>query len=381
MWFFRSPEIVYGEDSLSYLASLDMKRVAIVTDRFLKSSRVIDRVLAAIPKEVSSIVVADINPEPTFEEMTLSLPQVRDFSPDWFLAVGGGSSIDTAKLLFALYERPDISFYDITPLVKLNLRRKSRLAALPTTSGTGSECSWAAVVTEEADETGSRKARKVELASKEIMPDIAILDPILVSELPAEQTRNTATDAIVHAVEAYVSSWRNPYSDALAEKALELITPNLPKVLAEPDDIAARNDIHIGASMAGLSFSNSQIGLAHAMGHALGSLFRIPHGLCVGLFLPYVVEFNQSEVGERYSLLNRKFPEKYRKSELSLTLKSYLAEVGMPLTAREAGISRERYKEMLEELVDLASESTGVTTNARDASRDDIRRIFILAGG
>jgi len=370
MWFFRSPEIVYGSDALSYLSSLDMKKAVIVTDRFLKESKVMGKVLASIPEEVKTTIVADITPEPTFSEMSRSLSRVIDYAPDWFLAVGGGSVIDTAKVLFTLYERPDLSVYDITPLVKLNLRRKSRLAAIPTTSGTGSECSWAAVVSEE-------EGRKVELASKEIMPDVAILDPSLVVDLPKEQSRNTAVDAIAHAIEAYGSSWRNHYSDALAEKALELITPNLPKVLSEPGDIDAREKIHIGASMAGLSFSNSQIGLAHALGHAVGGVFKLPHGLCVGLYLPSVVEFNNDSIIERYSRLNEVFPDKYKTNELHSTLRRYFEEIGQPLSIRQAGIDMQRYTSIVDKLVDLASESTGVTTNARDANRDDIRRILM----
>src|SRR5579875_3630712 len=358
MWFFRSPEVVFGADALSYLSYLDIKKAVIVTDRFLKQSKVMDKVLMSIPKEVKTMVVADINPEPTFAEMSASLSKIIDFSPDWFIAVGGGSAIDTAKVLFAIYERPDISVYDITPLVNLNLRRKSRLAAIPTTSGTGSECSWAAVVSEE-------EGRKVELASKEIMPDIAILDPSLV------------VDAITHAIEAYTSTWRNHYSDAFAEKALELILPNLPKVLHEPSDMDAREQIHVGASMAGLSFSNSQIGLAHAMGHALGAVFKLPHGLCVGLFLPSVVELNNDSAADRYSRLNRIFPDRYREKELHSTLRNYFAEIGQPLNVKQAGIDVQRYMSSIDGLVDLASESTGVTTNARDANSEDIRRIFM----
>jgi len=375
MWFFRSPEVVFGDDSLSYLGSLKIRRAVIVTDRFLKDSEPVNLVVSNLPEGAERMVVADVPPEPTYREMTASLDRIRSFEPDWFIAVGGGSSIDTAKVLFALYERPDISVYDITPLVRLNLRRKSRLAAVPTTSGTGSECSWAAVVSVEGER------RKHELASKEILPDVAILDPRMVVGLPREQTRNTAVDAVVHAVEAYTSTWRNPFSDALAEKALQLITPNLPVVLAEPGNIASREAVHIGASMAGLAFSNSQIGLAHALGHALGAYFKLPHGKCVGLFLPYVVSYNYQAVKERYDRLNTIFPDKVRAEGFTETLKNYFREIGQPLTLEEAGVGRGEFTQSLEELVRLASEDTGVTMNARDASTEDIRRVLWEASG
>jgi alcohol dehydrogenase class IV len=372
MWFFRSPEIVFGEDSLSYLSTLEINRALIVTDKFLKDSEPVKLVLSNLPQGVKWQVLAEVSAEPTHREMTASLDKVSSFEPDWFIAVGGGSSIDTAKVLFALYERPDISVYDITPLVKLNLRRKSRLVAVPTTSGTGSECSWAAMISEEGEK------RKHELASEEIIPDVAILDPRMVLGLPLEQTRNTATDAVVHAVEAYTSTWRNPFSDAFSEKALELIVPNLPLVLRDPANIAKRESVLIGASMAGLAFSNSQIGLAHALGHALGALFKIPHGKCVGLFLPYVVHYNYPAVSERYERLNRIFEGKESFSE---TLEHYLHSIGQPLTLRELGISQKEYEENLERLVTLASEDTGVTMNARDARTDEIRAIIQQSSG
>lgn len=356
-----------------------MTRVALITDRYLKDSRMVKEVISSLPQGSEHIVVADIPEEPTYEEMSYSMKRIRDFQPDWFIGVGGGSSIDTSKVLFALYERPDLSVYDITPLVKLNLRKKSRLIAVPTTSGTGSECSWAAVVSEE--DAISKEKRKNELASEEILPDIAILDPKMVVSLPAEQTRNTAADAITHAIEAYVSAWKNPFSDALAEKALELITSSLEGVLKNPEEQKLRGNVHIGASMAGLSFSNSQIGLAHALGHALGACFKIPHGKCVGFFLPYVVQFNYTYARERYDRLEKIFPENVREGSLDRTIERYFESIGQPVKfeqlSRSNNISRDEYIAKLERMVTLSSESTGLTLNPRDASRDDIRELLL----
>ena len=151
MWFFRSPQIVFGEDSLSYLSSLPISRAAIITDRFLLKTELPGRVKAALPEGAESLTVGDVSAEPPLSEMTAHLEKIREFSPDWVVAVGGGSSMDTAKILFALYERPDLTVYDITPLVQLGLRKKSRLMAIPTTSGTGSECTWAAILSEEGE--------------------------------------------------------------------------------------------------------------------------------------------------------------------------------------------------------------------------------------
>ena len=373
MWFFRSPEIVFGEDSISYLSSLGIRRATIVTDRNLLKTDIPERVRMALPQGASSMVLGDISEEPTLAEMTVHMDRIREFSPDWFVAVGGGSAMDTAKILFALYERPDLTVYDITPLVKLGLRKKSRLAAIPTTSGTGSECTWAAMLTEAGEK------RKHSLASAEILPDCAILDPAFVVSLPLEQTRNTASDALVHAVEAYGSTWRNPFSDAMAEKAIELVLGGIEGVINDPHNLELRNQVHIGASMAGLSFSNSQIGLVHALGHALGAYFKTPHGKAVALFLPHVVEFNYDACPERYDRLNRLVPDRYRGSRLSDSFENVFAAIGQARNGKDAGIDEQEFRSDLEALVQLASEDTGIIANAKDAGSEDLRKLFISA--
>jgi alcohol dehydrogenase class IV len=376
MWFFRSPEIVFGEDSISFLSSLEIRKAAIVTDRNLLKTDIPERVRKALPSGADSLVLGDVSEEPPLTEMISHLERIKEFSPDWFIAVGGGSAMDTTKILFSLYERPDLSVYDITPLVKLGLRKKSKLAAIPTTSGTGSECTWAAVLS--VGEAGEEK-RKHELASPEILPDYAILDPSFVVSLPLEQTRNTASDAIAHAVEGYGSTWRNPFSDAMAEKALELILGAIGDVVKDPKNLQLRNQVHIGASMAGLSFSNSQIGLVHALGHALGAYFKMPHGKAVALFLPHVVEFNYDACPERYDRLNEIVPVKYRGPRLSESLENVMREIGQARCGRDAGIDEKQFFSGLDTLVSLAYESTGMVTNPKDSGSADLRNLFIEA--
>lgn len=375
MWFFRSPQIVFGEDAISFLSTLPIKKAAIVTDRFLAGTSLPELVKKSLPDGADSIIVGDVAEEPDVDQMGPGLQKIREFSPDWIIGLGGGSSMDTAKVMFALYERPDMSVYDITPLSPLNLRKKSRLIAIPTTSGTGSECTWAAVISEKSEK------RKNELASPEILPDYAILEPTMVLDLPAEQTRNTAVDAITHAVESYVSQWNNPYSDALAEKGLSLIIDNLEKVMTNPSNQDFRSNVHIGASMAGLSFSNSQIGLAHALGHSLGAHYKIAHGKAVGLFLPLVVEYNQESSRERYDRLNRLFPAGMKKDTLQESLRSFFRIIGQPISLKETGLRIEEFTDSLASMVSLASESTGVTTNPEDSGTEEIRKMFMDAYG
>jgi alcohol dehydrogenase class IV len=367
LWYFRSPQIVYGPDSLSFLQTIGISRAAIITDSTLAASGIVQKVIQSLPENASSKVFSGFSPEPDFLQIKSNLEGVNAFRPDWIIGVGGGSSMDAAKIIFAMYEKPDLQVYDITPLSPLGLRKKSRLIAVPTTSGTGSECSWAAVISEREEK------RKNELASPEILPDYAILDPEMVINLPRQQTVSTSVDAITHAIESYTSSWNNPYSDALSEKALELILGSLVQVVEGNGDIESRDRVHIGASMAGLSFSNSQIGMAHALGHAFGAIFKKPHGTSVGLFLPEVVALNSRASRERYDRLNRIFPDSFREGNLQSSLKKLFARIGQPLTVKEAGIGRKEMESNRDALVSLAMESTGMLTNPYEAGTDEVR--------
>ncbi len=373
MWFFRAPNIAFGEESLSYLNGIGKSRILIVTDRNIMNAGLVKLVEDQLPEGSVSSVISDIPEEPTLADIQERMQQVNEFSPDLIIGLGGGSCMDASKAIFALYERPDLEIYDITPLVNLNLRKKSNLFLVPTTSGTGSECTWAAILSDEDHK------RKNELASPEIIADYAILDPALVQKLPHQITRNTAVDAITHAIEGRTSQWNNVYSNIFSEKAIELISSSLPAVLRDPGDLKARESVHIGASMAGISFSNSQIGLAHAMGHSLGAHFRIPHGITVGLFLPDIIDFNEPECHEAYSALNSKFPAEYRKESLAETVRNFFRAIGQPLTIGDCNIDREAYRDNLPSLVELAEESTGIVTNPRDASSSDIEGIFAKA--
>ncbi|HLH85411.1 MAG TPA: iron-containing alcohol dehydrogenase [Thermoplasmataceae archaeon] len=365
MWFFRAPEIIFGEDSLDFISNLAAERVLIVSDKNIASSGSLDHVLKRLGSS-SVKVISDVPVEPDFQFISSFRQQVANFAPDLIIGVGGGSTLDAAKVLFAQYGAPDINPKEITPILKLDLKNECKLALVPTTTGTGSECSWAAVI---CDETG----RKNELASHEIMADYAIIDPKMVETLPHDVMRNTAADAITHAVEAYTSAWKNPFSDAMADKSLELIANNY--FVAE-HDLTSRHMLQIGASMAGISFSNSQVGLAHALGHALGSLYRLPHGICVSIFLPSVTEFNENAVKNRQLDLIGDFPEKYRKENLSATLRSFFRDMGLPDSAEKAGIDPHEYRRREVDMLDLASSSACVITNPRQPSNDEILDII-----
>ncbi len=369
MWFYRSPEIVYGPDSLQFLDTMEIRKAVIVTDRNIVAAGLLDVVKEHLP-EAELHIIDSIREEPSLEEIETASGTISGFEPEWVIGIGGGSSMDAAKLIFFRIARPDLDFFDLTPLTRLDLKKNLGLIAIPTTSGTGSECTWAAVITD------SRDKRKAELASPEVIPDIAVLDPVMVQNLPYEVTRNTATDALTHALEAYVSTWSNPYSDALARQAVSMITEGISEVVKNPSDADARSKVHIGASMAGSAFSNSQIGLAHAMGHALGAVFGKPHGTSVGIFLPGVVKFNSEVSGRRYEELNVQFAKAIRGTGLRESVLNFLRLLERPTIVSELGIDAETFRKSYGRMVDLSFESTGIVGNPRDVRKQDIQDIL-----
>lgn len=369
MWFFRSPTVIYGRDALQALQTLEIRRPVIVTDKNVRKAGLVDIVLGNLTPE-EYLIIDSIPEEPSIDEIASKLPNIVKFNPDTVIGLGGGSSMDAAKLLFFKTARPDLDYFDLTPLVTLNLKERHKLISIPTTSGTGSECTWAAVITDSLDK------RKAELASPEIVSDFAILDPIMVLRMPSEVTKNTATDALTHAIEAYVSTWKNPYSDALAREAIHLITKGIIQVMNNPEDIDARSEVHIGASMAGSAFSNSQIGLVHALGHAFGALFSKPHGTSVGIFLPGVIKFNSETSESLYRELNDSFAPELKGSNLLESVLNFMNLLGRATKISDLGIVETEFAEKYEKLVDLCYESTGMVTNPRDVRKQDIVEIL-----
>jgi alcohol dehydrogenase class IV len=349
---------------------MEQQNILIVTDKNIISAGLLDLMKKELPKDVKVMVIDTVPVEPTFSYINSVKSRISSFKPDLIIGLGGGSCMDCAKVCFVSYERPDIDILEITPLVNLNLRKKAKLILIPTTSGTGSECSWAAVISDDDHR------RKNELASPEIIADYAILDPSLIVKMPKNLRKSTAVDALTHAVEAHSSNWRNKYSDIFSEKAVELISRNLPEVLDGTTNSEQLMNIHLGASMAGLSFSNSQITLAHSLGHSLGSHFNISHGISVGLFLPHIVKFNYKEAEDDYKILNSKFPSSIRRNKLHLTIINFFKIIDMPLRVSDLGIDLNEYESKMDSMVKLANESTGTVLNPRDTDRYDIEQLF-----
>ena len=380
MWELTFPRtIIIGEGALDYLEELRGQRALIITDRTMRSLGILDEVARRLEKAGLQVEVFDgVEPEPSKRIVERAVQVARSFGPDWIIGLGGGSCMDVAKAVFVLYERPDLALDEITPLAELGLRKKARLLNIPTTSGTGSEATWAIVITDE------REQHKMELASREVVADVAILDPSLPASMPPRLTADTGLDALTHALEAYVSKWRNDFSDALALWAIKAVFRYLPRAYRNGQDMEAREKLHNAATMAGMAFSNSQICIAHAMGHALGALFKVPHGRSVAVFLPYTIEYNARVAADRYAevadalgLGGEDAAEKTAK--LVEAVRELLREVDGPLSVADLGISRADYEAKLEDLVDRAMSSTGTVANPRDVGRQEYARLFKYA--
>ena len=245
----------------------------------------------------------NVEPDPSVETVMKGAGAMRAFEPDWIVAMGGGSPIDAAKAMWAFYEYPETSFEDlITPFSFPTLRTKAKFCAIPSTSGTATEVTAFAVITDYA------KGIKYPLADFNITPDVAIVDPDLAETMPKKLTAHTGMDAMTHAIEAYVSTLHCEYTDPLALHAIKLIHNNLKK--SYDGDAAARATMHDAQCLAGMAFSNALLGIVHSMAHKTGAAFsggHIIHGAANAMYLPKVIQFNakNAEAAARYAEIAR----------------------------------------------------------------------------
>ncbi len=371
--------MVFGEDALESLEGMKGRRALVVTDKTIRGLGFVDTVIKHLKKAgMETKVFDEVEPEPSIENVMKGVEIAREFSPDWFVGLGGGSCMDAAKAMWVLYERPDLRIHDITPMTELGLRKKARLACIPTTSGTGSDATWAAVITDK------QESFKMELSSRELVADLSVVDPKLTLKMPPQLTAATGMDALTHAIEAYVCQWRNDFSDAMAIKAIQLVFKYLPRAYENGEDVEARERMHIAATMAGMAFSNSQVASTHAMGHAFGAVFHIPHGRAVGLFLPYVMEYSSKVVMNRFAEIAEAVGIKAKTGEeatkrLIECIKDMRKKLKEPLSVKEMGISEEDYEARLDELVTKSCQSACTFVNPRVPGEEDYRRLFLYA--
>ncbi|MCO6452333.1 MAG: iron-containing alcohol dehydrogenase [Caldilineales bacterium] len=382
MWFFDCPEIIYGEDALGQLEVIQGKRAFIVTDAVLHELGFSERIASHLRvANIETAVFAEVEPEPSLQTVQRGADIMRQWEPDWIVGLGGGSSMDAAKAMWVLYERPELQPDEISPMIELNLGRKARLIAIPTTAGTGSEVTWATVLTDHSD------GRKLALGSRETMPTKAIVDPALTRNLPPRITADTGLDALTHAIEGYLSTFRNDFTDGICLKAIQLVFEYLPRAYEDGSDEEAREHMANAATLAGLGFINSWASLAHAMGHALGGNFKLPHGRCVSLFLPYTLEYMAGEpestrfrdIAHALRLPAANADESEAARAVIAAIRELQRSVGQPLTAADMGIDRAQYDGLVVQLCEFGEGDGTFISGVRVPERDELIKLFLYA--
>ncbi len=372
MWWFAVPWAVFGDDAIEYLQNEGAERVLIVTDKSLVELGYVDEVKKYLKAERVE-VFDDVEPEPSIETAVNCSNIARELDAQLIIALGGGSVLDVAKMARILMEL-DIPPELVTPftnLYEMGFKKKAKLIAIPTTSGTGADATWAMVLTD------TKEKRKVLPSNREAIPDITILDYRFVEKLPPKLVAGTGMDALTHAIEGAIAPWRNDFSDAMCEKAIEIILNNLEK--SYQGDREARARMHHAATMAGMGFGNSQVGAVHALGHAFGAYFKIHHGVCVGLFLPYLMQYymNDDEAKKLIDRLAARVGLKDGKDLLNRVL-DLMNKIELPTKVSEL-VRESEYFGNLDEIVQHAINDACIITSPRCPDSNDVKKIYEYA--
>lgn len=408
MQWFRIPERVYHEfGSVSYLEKMaDTNRVMIVTDRMMVQLGYVDKLIYHLRKRTNPVMIevfSDVEPDPSVETVLNGANVMRQFKPDTIIALGGGSAMDAAKGMWLFYENPEVDFDDLR-LRFMDIRkrvfkfpklgRQAKLVAIPTTSGTGSEVTSFAVVTDKVNNV------KYPLADYELTPDIAIIDPNFVMTVPKSVTADTGVDVLTHAIEAYVSVMATDYTDALAIKAIEMVFEYLPRAYKDGSDREAREKMHNASCMAGMAFANAFLGINHSLAHKLGSEFHIPHGRANAVLLPYVIRYNATKPTKfsafpKYKsfVADKKYAEiaKYVGLKANTTeegvnnlidaVNKLLTELNIPKTIAECGVSEKDFMASVDKLALDAFDDQCTPANPRYPLVSELKDIYLTAFG
>ena len=404
MQWFKVPEKIYFESgSISYLEKMpDIERAFIVTDPGMVKFGYVDKILYHIRKREKHVhceIFSDVESDPSFDTINKGLELINSFKPDVIIALGGGSAIDAAKGMWLFYEHPDadveglkLKFMDIRKRTYKfpKLGQKAKMVAIPTTSGTGSEVTSFAVLTDK------EKNKKYPLADYELTPDVAIIDPDLVMSLPKSITADTGMDVLTHAIESYVSNMASDYTDGLAEKAIELVFKYLVKAYEHGDDKEAREKMHNASTIAGMAFTNAFLGINHSLAHKIGAEFHLPHGRINAILLPYVIKYNSKMPTKfvsfpkyEYFIADRKYAEIAKKNGLKAdtveegvnsligAVRELNQSLNIPGSFKEAGIDEKEFMDKLDLLADRAFEDQCTTANPRVPLVHELKQILI----
>ncbi len=374
-------DIYHGKGCLAELKNLKGKKaILVVGGGSMKRQGFLDKAVNYLKEAGMEVEVFEgVEPDPSVETVMKGAEAMRNFEPDWIVAMGGGSPIDAAKAMWAFYEYPETTFEELCiPFNFPELRQKAKFAAIPSTSGTATEVTAFSVITDYA------KGIKYPLADFNITPDVAIVDSELVEKLPAHQVAYTGMDALTHAIEAYVSTANCVYTDPLAIQAIEMVFDYL--VASYKGNMDARHEMHDAQCLAGMSFSNALLGIVHSMAHKTGAAFstgHITHGLANAMYLPYVIKYNAKDpvAAKRYAEIARRTglegaSEKALINSLCKKIDDMNVILGIPATLKEFGIVEEEFKEKIAAISENAVGDACTGTNPRAIDPATMEKLF-----
>ena len=407
MLWFRVPEKTYFKYgclpiALRELQDMGKKKVFIVTDRMLSELGYTNKITSVLEElKIDFRIFSDVEPDPTLKAAKAGAEAMLSYKPDVVLALGGGSPMDAAKIMWVMYEHPEVEFEDLA-MRFMDIRKrvykfptmgeKAMMVAIPTSAGTGSEVTPFAVITDE--KTGI----KYPLADYELTPDMAIVDAELMMSMPKGLTACSGIDVLVHALEAYVSVLASEYTNGLALEAIRLVFKYLPQAYNEgATNVKAREKMAHASSIAGLAFSNAFLGICHSMAHKLGAFHHLPHGMANSLVLKEVVRFNATDAPTKQAAFAQyKYPNaawryariadylglggntEAEKVELLIKAIDELQDkVNMPKTIKAAGVSEESFYSSLDEMVEQAFDDQCTGANPRYPLMSELKQLYI----
>ncbi|MEV4611580.1 bifunctional acetaldehyde-CoA/alcohol dehydrogenase [Kitasatospora sp. NPDC049258] len=402
-WFKVPPKIYFERNSVRYLASMpSAHRIVIVTDRTMVEIGHLERIRGVLDRRSDPVevrVVDFVEPNPSIDTVRRGAELMREFRPDTIVALGGGSPMDAAKVMWLMYEHPEVDFADLKEKF-FDIRKRAftfpdlgelaKLVCIPTTSGTGSEVTPFAVITDTA--TG----QKYPIADYALTPSVAIVDPALTTHLPKDVTADTGFDALTHCIETYVSVYANDFTDGLALQGIRLIFDHLAEAVSDgPGNPMAREKMHNAGTIAGMAFGSAFLGVVHAMAHTLGATFHVAHGRTNALLLPHVIRYNgaapakvtswpkyRSYVApERYQAIARTLglpadtPEQGVES-LAAAVEALRDRVGIPHSFKEAGVDEQAFLAALPQQAMNAYEDQCAPANPRLPLLADLQQLM-----
>lgn len=377
-------DLYHGKGALEALKTFTGKKaVVVVGGGSMKRFGFLDKAVSYLEEAGMEVkLIENVEPDPSVETVMRGAKVMQEFEPDWIVAMGGGSPIDAAKAMWAFYEYPETTFEDlITPFSFPTLRTKARFCAISSTSGTATEVTAFAVITD------YQKGIKYPLADFNITPDVAIVDPTLAETMPPKLTAHTGMDAMTHAVEAYVSTLHCDYTDPLALHAIKMIHNDLKA--SYDGDLEARDRMHNAQCLAGMAFSNALLGIVHSMAHKTGAAYtggHIVHGCANAMYLPRVIQYNAkvpeaavryAEIADFINLGGETTEEKVALLVAELKKMNEALNIPKGIFEYEGGIIDEKeFLEKLPKVAELAIGDACTGSNPRQPSQEDMERLL-----